>query len=56
MTRTAIRDLFGRHKSADRMGAALALLTTKDRARMEPRVSGGRPVETWFAVAEARHG
>jgi hypothetical protein len=56
MTRTAIRDLFGRHKSADRIGAALTLLMTRGRARPEPRDSGGRPVETWFAVAEARHG
>jgi hypothetical protein len=56
MPRTAIRDLFGRHKSGDRIGAALALLMTKGRARMEPRESGGRPVETWFAMAEARHG
>src|SRR5262249_3255281 len=28
MTRTAIRDLFGRHRPADRIGAALALLIT----------------------------
>jgi hypothetical protein len=51
LTRTAIRDLFGRHKSADRIGAALMLLMTRGRARPEPLNSGGRPVETWFAVA-----
>jgi hypothetical protein len=43
MTRTVIRDLFGRHRSADRIGAALALLTTKGRARSESRDTGGRP-------------
>src|SRR5262249_12363831 len=41
MTRTAIRDLFGRHRS-DRIGAALALLATKGRARREKRQTGGR--------------
>jgi len=50
MSRTAIRDLFGRHRSADRIGAALALLTTKGRARLESRTTGGRPVEIWFAT------
>jgi Protein of unknown function (DUF3987) len=50
MTRTAIRDLFGRHRSGDRIGIALALLITKGRARMEQKVTGGRPSETWFAV------
>ena len=54
MTRTAIRDLFGRHKSADRLGAALALLAVRGRARMEARETGGRPVEMWFAQTEAR--
>ena len=50
MTRTAIRDLFGRHRSGDRIGIALALLITKGRARMEQKVTGGRPSETWFAA------
>jgi uncharacterized protein DUF3987 len=52
MTRTAIRDLFGRHRSGDRVGAALALLTTKGLARMESATTGGRPAETWFAPGE----
>ena len=56
MTRTAIRDLFARNQSGDRIGAALAMLMTKGRARMEGRESGGRPVEFWFATAEAHHG
>jgi hypothetical protein len=56
MPRTAISNLFGRNKSGDRIGAALALLASKGRARMDNRASGGRPVEMWFATVEARHG
>jgi hypothetical protein len=52
VTRTAIRDLFGRHRSADRIGAALALLMTKRRARTEVVTTGGRPCEMWFATGE----
>jgi hypothetical protein len=50
MTRTAIRDLFGRHGARERIGMALLLLMTKGRAKMEEKVTGGRPCETWFAV------
>jgi len=50
MTRTAIRDLFGRHQSNDRITAALRLLATKGRARMTQDQTRGRPAETWFAV------
>lgn len=54
MTRTAIRDLFGRNRSGDRIGAALALLMSKGRARTEKTITtGGRPAETWFAVGKA---
>lgn len=56
MTRTAIRDLFGRNRSADRIGAALALLLAKGRAKGEVRETAGRPVEIWFATMEWRHG
>jgi Protein of unknown function (DUF3987) len=49
MTRTAIRDLFGRHQSSGRLGVALTLLLTKSRVRVETAATGGRPVETWFA-------
>jgi hypothetical protein len=55
MNRTAIRDLFGRNRSADRIGAALALLMTKGRAimqRVEAGGAGGRPAEVWFAKPE----
>jgi predicted transcriptional regulator len=54
MARTALRDLFGRHKSGERIGAALALLAIRGRARMEARETAGRPTEMWFAQAEVR--
>jgi hypothetical protein len=53
MTRTAIRDLFGRNRSADRIGAALALLFSNGRARVETIMTGGRPAETWFPIGAA---
>src|SRR5262249_54161317 len=56
MSRTAIRDLFGRHQSADRVGAALALLASRSRAKMETRQSAGRPTEIWIAMEAPRHG
>jgi hypothetical protein len=56
MSRTAIRDLFGRNKSGDRIGAALKLLVTRGRARFESRSTGGRPMEVWFTSAEAGRG
>ena len=56
MTRSAIRDLFSRHQSADRIGAALALLASKGRATMEIRQSGGRPTEIWTATESRQHG
>jgi hypothetical protein len=51
MTRTAIRDLFGRNRSGDRIGAALALLATRGRARMETRKTNGHPAEVWIAAS-----
>ena len=49
MTRTAIRDMFSRNRSGDRIGAALQLLMTMARARFETSTTRGRPTETWFA-------
>jgi hypothetical protein len=56
MTRTAIRDLFGRNQSTDRIGAALVLLLNHGLARMEERPTGGpgRPTQVWFAVKAGR--
>jgi hypothetical protein len=56
LTRTQISDLFGRNRSADRIGAALLLLQSKGRARMEMRDTAGRPAERWFAKTGARYG
>jgi hypothetical protein len=50
MSRTAIRDLFGRHESASRIGAALGLLAKNGRAKCKTTSTVGRPLETWFAV------
>jgi hypothetical protein len=50
MTRTAISDLFGRHQSSNKIGAALQLLATKGRVRSETRQTSGRSSEIWFAT------
>src|SRR5262249_20795907 len=50
LSRSAIRDLLGRHQSSDRIGAALALLMTTGKARGEVRQTAGRPAEIWFAT------
>jgi Protein of unknown function (DUF3987) len=57
LSRTAIHDLFGRHQSADRIGAALALLMGRGSVGVEHRQSGGgRPSEVWFATGGHRYG
>ncbi len=48
LARTTIRDLFDRHESRARIGAALADLLARGVARCETQTTGGRPVETWF--------
>ena len=55
ISRTAIRDLFGRNQSAGRIGAALALLASRGRARVGFKETSGRPVEIWTPM-EASHG
>ena len=50
LTRTDVRDAFGRHQSAERIGAALEMLRTKGRATCETVTTGGRPVELWRAI------
>ncbi|MDW8259726.1 MAG: hypothetical protein RML32_09815 [Gammaproteobacteria bacterium] len=48
LTRTQIRDLFRRHQSAERIGAALELLARLGLAGRETRADGaGRPSEVW---------
>jgi len=48
LTRTDIRDLFKRNQSAERIGAALDLLTRQGRAVGEAcTIGSGRPTEVW---------
>ncbi len=49
MSRTQLRDLFGRNKKADRTNRALALLFESGRVRREHEETGGRPSERWYA-------
>jgi hypothetical protein len=48
LTRTEIRDLFGRHKSAERINQALGELLGLGRVRKISEHTGGRPTERWF--------
>jgi hypothetical protein len=48
MTRTQIRDLFGRNVKADRITPALTLLFKEGRLSVSRKSTGGRPVERWF--------
>ena len=51
MTRTEIRDLFGRHRKADDIGAALATLAARGKAeRIVGAVTGGRPPTVWIEL------
>ena len=47
LTRTEIRDLFGRNLPAARIDQALALLLEHGRAHFEKETTGGRPTERW---------
>ena len=47
LTRTQIRDLFGRHESSSQIDQALQLLGRRGRVRVERRETGGRPTEVW---------
>jgi hypothetical protein len=50
MTRTDISNLFGRNRTADQIGAALAKLLGLGLARFEQQQTHGRSAETWFAT------
>ena len=50
LTRTQIRDLFGRHEQSGRIDHALQTLLRRGRARCEPRQTSGRPTEVWLPV------
>jgi hypothetical protein len=53
MTRTEIRDWFGRNRKANEIDRGLALLAKQGLARKEELPSGGRPIERWFSVSRA---
>ena len=52
LSRTHIRDMFGRHESGARIDAALGELLRSGKARCELLPTGGRPTETWFAPCD----
>lgn len=51
LTRTEIRDHFGRNQESHRIGLALALLVEHGLAQFSKEESGGRPTQRWIAVA-----
>jgi hypothetical protein len=51
MTRTEIRDAFGRHQSKTRIDDALRTLRDCGLVRSVRTETGGRPVEMWFSCA-----
>ena len=52
LSRTHIRDMFGRHESGARIDAALGELLRSGKARCELLPTGGRPTETWFTTCD----
>ena len=51
MTRTEIRDLFGRHRKGHEIGAALAALAALGKAEcIMGAVTGGRPPTVWIEL------
>jgi hypothetical protein len=52
LTRNDLRDLFGRHRSSEEIGAALQILADQNLVECQREETGGRPVERWFAVTE----
>lgn len=51
MTRTQIRDFFGRHESEGRILRALRMLAEQGLAHFLSQQTGGRPVERWSATS-----
>jgi hypothetical protein len=54
MTRTEIRDFFGRNKPAEEVEHILNLLANLGKATFDSRVSGGRPEEVWYYADPSR--
>lgn len=55
MTRTEIRDAFGRNVPAEQIGTALALLHDGLLAEMKKEPTAGRPTERWRITRDKRH-
>lgn len=53
MTRTEIREHFGRHKRSEDIARVLGELLEYGLARMEIMQTAGRPMERWFAVTRS---
>ena len=53
LTRNDLRDLFARHRSSEEISTALDILADRNLVECQKAESGGRPVERWFAKAEA---
>jgi hypothetical protein len=49
MTRNTIRDAFGRHRGAEELARALAVLTDNGFAYFVTERTEGRPAQRWFA-------
>ena len=54
MIRTEIRDLFRRHKTAEQINRALAILLQYGHARCERQETDGRPVVKWYSVTATK--
>ena len=52
LTRTGIRDLFGRHGNAIRIALALEHLERENQVRRADELTGGRSAERWFACQD----
>jgi hypothetical protein len=51
MTRTEIRDWFGRNRKTNEIDRGLSVLARQGLARKETSQSGGRPIERWWAAS-----
>ena len=54
LSKTKIHHLFKRHQTATQIDRALTQLEQHGRVRKESKTTGGRPLETWFAVESAK--
>lgn len=52
LSRSDLRNLFGRHRSSGEIGVALQILAEADQVECREEETGGRSTERWFAVSE----